>query len=225
MHKVLLIDDDAALGPPLAEYLSRFDFELVSETHPRDGLLRLHKESFDAVILDVMLPDMDGFEVCREIRKSTEIPIVMLTARGDVMDRVIGLELGADDYLPKPFEPRELAIRLQNIIKRSLFKDNKDDAILRFDDLEIDTQRRNVVLQGESLRLTGNEYELLIMFAKDPGKKFHRDEILSQLRGIDVDILTRAVDILVSRLRSKLKPLDCIETIRGVGYTFNGARQ
>ena len=172
-----------------------------------------------------MLPDMDGFEVCREIRKSTEIPIVMLTARGDVMDRVIGLELGADDYLPKPFEPRELAIRLQNIIKRSLFKDNKDDAILRFDDLEIDTQRRNVVLQGESLRLTGNEYELLIMFAKDPGKKFHRDEILNQLRGIDVDILTRAVDILVSRLRSKLKPLDCIETIRGVGYTFNGARQ
>ncbi len=225
MHKILLIDDDEALVNPLTEYLSRFDFALSAENHPQEGLARLKGDSFDAVILDVMLPGMDGFEACKEIRKFSAIPIIMLTARGDVMDRVVGLELGADDYLPKPFEPRELAARLQNIIKRSPINDDKEDLVFRFDGLEIDTQRRNVLLQGETLKLTGNEYELLLMFAKDPGKKFHRDEILNQLRGIDVDILTRAVDILVSRLRSKLKPLDYIETIRGVGYTFNGVRQ
>ncbi|MBN4073735.1 response regulator transcription factor [Beggiatoa alba] len=225
MHKILLIDDDEALAAPLTEYLLRFDFELVSKIHPHDGLARLESNDIDAVILDVMLPDMDGFEVCREIRKTSAVPIIMLTARGDVMDRVVGLEIGADDYLPKPFEPRELAARLQNIVKRSSADNGKDDTILRFEGLEIDTQRRNVILQGQVLKLTGNEYELLLMFAKDPGKKFHRDEILNQLRGIDLDILTRAVDILVSRLRNKLKPLECIETIRGVGYTFNGVRQ
>ncbi len=224
MHKVLLIDDDEALAAPLTEYLSRFDFDIVSANHPRDGLNYLAENIIEAVILDVMLPDMDGFEVCREIRKTSSVPIIMLTARGDVMDRVVGLEIGADDYLPKPFEPRELAARLQNIMKRQRDEPGNNDSVLRFEGLEIDIQRRNVVLQGEELKLTGNEYELLLMFAKEPGKKFHRDEILNQLRGIDVDILTRAVDILVSRLRSKLKPLDYIETIRGVGYTFNGVR-
>lgn len=223
MHKILLIDDDEALVMPLTEYLSRFDFTLLADNHPQEGLARLKENKFDAVILDVMLPGMDGFEVCKEIRKFSSIPIIMLTARGDVMDRVVGLELGADDYLPKPFEPRELAARLQNIIKRSP-ANVSDDSVFRFDGLEIDTQRRSVLLQGETLKLTSNEYELLLMFAKEPGKKFHRDEILNQLRGIDVDILTRAVDILVSRLRSKLKPLDYIETIRGIGYTFNGVR-
>lgn len=224
MHRVLLIDDDEALVAPLSEYLARFDFDLISESHPRDGLVRLKKNGVDAVILDVMLPDMDGFEVCREIRKTSAVPIIMLTARGEVMDRVVGLELGADDYLSKPFEPRELVARLQNIIKRTLGDSVNDNGVLRFEDLKIDTQRRTVILRNKPLKLTGNEYELLVLLAKEPGRKFHRDEILNQLRGIDTDILTRAVDILVSRLRQKLRPLEYIETIRGVGYTFKGAR-
>ncbi len=118
MHRILLIDDDEHLAAPLATYLRRFDLELSSALRPSDGLARLRSESFDAAILDVMLPEMDGFELCRTIRRDSDIPIIMLTARGDVMDRVVGLELGADDYLPKPFEPRELAARLQTILRR-----------------------------------------------------------------------------------------------------------
>lgn len=118
MHRILLIDDDAQLGPPLATYFQRFELELVHALKPSDGLALLGAGGFDAAILDVMLPEMDGFELCRTIRKQGDLPIVMLTARGEVMDRVVGLELGADDYLPKPFEPRELVARLQTVLRR-----------------------------------------------------------------------------------------------------------
>src|SRR5262245_48840670 len=119
MHRVLLIDDDENLAPPLATYLRRFDLELVAATRPSAGLARLAAGGIDAVILDVMLPEMDGFEVCRRIRATSEIPVLMLTARGELSDRVVGLEIGADDYLPKPFEPRELAARLATILRRA----------------------------------------------------------------------------------------------------------
>ena len=118
MHRILLIDDDAQLGPPLAVYFQRFELELVHALKPSDGLARLAAGGFDAAILDVMLPEMDGFELCRHIRRQGDLPVVMLTARGEVMDRVVGLELGADDYLPKPFEPRELVARLQTVLRR-----------------------------------------------------------------------------------------------------------
>ena len=118
MHRILLIDDDAQLGAPLATYFQRFELELVHALRPSDGLAQLTAGGFDAAILDVMLPEMDGFELCRTIRKQGDLPIVMLTARGEVMDRVVGLELGADDYLPKPFEPRELVARLQTVLRR-----------------------------------------------------------------------------------------------------------
>ncbi len=219
MHRVLLIDDDERLAGPLKEYLARFDLELVSATHPKSGLEKLARESIDLVILDVMLPDQDGFEVCRNIRKESDIPIVMLTARGEVMDRVVGLELGADDYLPKPFEPRELVARIQSILKRaSLAKKNK--SILRFKDLEIDLDFRQVSLLGKTLNLTTMEYQLLTLLAQSPGKSFSRDEILNTLKGIDADIYTRSVDITVSRLRNKLKPTDYIKTVWGSGYSF-----
>jgi two-component system, OmpR family, response regulator len=119
MHRILLIDDDEWLAPPLAAYLQRFDMQLDSATRPSAGLERLRAQAYDAAILDVMLPEMDGFELCRTIRKDSSLPIIMLTARGEVMDRIVGLELGADDYLPKPFEPRELAVRLQTILRRA----------------------------------------------------------------------------------------------------------
>ena len=181
-------------------------------------------EPFDAAILDVMLPEMDGFELCRTIRRESSIPIVMLTARGEVMDRIVGLELGADDYLPKPFEPRELAVRLQTILRRVRPAAEISSSKLLFDGLEIDLERRQVQRHGSLVDLTGTEFELLLMLAQEPQKVFSRDEILNRLRGNEAELYTRAVDILVSRLRKKLEPLDCIKTLRNVGYAFAGAR-
>ena len=229
MHRILLIDDDEHLAPPLAAYLRRFDFELVAAHRPSDGFAKLAEGGVDAVILDVMLPEMDGFAVCRQIRRDSDIPVVMLTARGDVTDRVVGLELGADDYLPKPFEPRELAARLQTVLRRRVQAPPAPapaapSSLLRFEGLEIDTERRVVRRQGEAVELTGTEFELLLLLAREPNKVWHRDEILNRLRGRDADLYTRAVDILVSRLRRKLEPLVCIKTLRNAGYTFALAR-
>ena len=228
MNHILLIDDDEQLGPPLATFFQRYELQLVHATRPSAGLALLRCGDFDAAILDVMLPEMDGFELCRTIRKENDIPIVMLTARGDVMDRVVGLELGADYYLPKPFEPRELVACLQTVLRR--LKPNGNGlghgpnpemsaaSTLRFNGLDIDTARRNVTRLGAEIELTGTEYELLLLLAREPGKVFNRDDILNQLRGHGADLYTRAVDIVVSRLRKKLEPLDCIKTLRNAGY-------
>jgi OmpR family response regulator RpaB len=220
MHRVLLIDDDEHLAPPLATYLRRFDLDLTAATRPGAGLELLRAQHFDAAILDVMLPEMDGFELCRTIRRESDIPIVMLTARGEVMDRIVGLEIGADDYLPKPFEPRELAARLQTILRRTRQAPQR----LRFDGLEIDLERRSVLRSGETVELTGAEFDLLAMLAAEPQKVFSRDQILNRLRGQEAELFTRAVDILVSRLRKKLEPLDCIKTLRNAGYAFAAGR-
>ena len=226
MNRILLIDDDENLGPPLATYFQRFELQLVHATRPSAGLALLRAGGFDAAILDVMLPEMDGFELCRTIRKDSDIPIVMLTARGDVMDRVVGLELGADHYLPKPFEPRELVACIQTVLRRLKPNGNGHAAVLspaptlRFEGLVIDTARRSVLRQGEAIELTGTEYELLLMLAREPGRVFNRDDILNHIRGHEADLYTRAVDIVVSRLRKKLEPLDCIKTLRNAGYSL-----
>ncbi|MDL9999902.1 response regulator transcription factor [Variovorax sp. J22P240] len=221
MPRILLIDDDEHLGAPLASYFARFDCVLDSATSPSDGLAKLRAESYDAAILDVMLPEMDGFALCREIRKESDIPIVMLTARGDVMDRVVGLELGADDYLPKPFEPRELVARVQTILRRQRTVPAAAPAQRRvFEGLSIDLDKREVLRQGERVDLTSTEFELLALLADQPGKVWSRDDILNRLRGHEAELYTRAVDIVVSRLRRKLEPLDCIKTLRNAGYTL-----
>lgn len=223
MHRILLIDDDAQLGPPLAQYFQRFDLALVHALRPSEGLGLLRQQAFDAAILDVMLPEMDGFELCRTIRKESDIPIVMLTARGDVMDRVVGLELGADDYLPKPFEPRELVARIQTLLRRrtaAVQTTARAPSELLFDGLLIDPVRRTVLRQGEPVELTGTEFELLLLLAREPGRVHSRDDILNHLRGHEAELLTRAVDIVVSRLRKKLDPLDCIKTLRNAGYAL-----
>ena len=220
MPRILLIDDDEQLGPPLAAYFRRYELELEQATRPSAGLARLKAGGFDAAILDVMLPEMDGFELCRTIRKDSDLPIVMLTARGEVMDRVVGLELGADDYLPKPFEPRELVARLQTVLRRRVVRPAAAPELLRFDGLEIDTARRSVRRAGEAVELTGSEYELLLMLAREPGRVFSRDDILNALRGHEADLYTRAVDIVVSRLRRKLEPLEAIKTLRNAGYAL-----
>jgi len=224
MHRILLIDDDELLAPPLAAYLQRFDMQLDCATRPSLGLARLRSERYDAAILDVMLPEMDGFELCRAIRKECSLPIIMLTARGEVMDRIVGLELGADDYLPKPFEPRELAVRLQTILRRARSAPADDAQVLDFDGLHIDLARRQVRRLGQRVELTGTEFELLVLLAREPQKVFDRDQILNRLRGHEAELHTRAVDILISRLRRKLEPLDCIKTLRNAGYAFAGAR-
>jgi OmpR family response regulator RpaB len=221
MHRILLIDDDERLGDLLSRSFERHDLELESALRPSAGLKKLKQSAFDLVILDVMLPEMDGFEVCKEIRKESEIPIIMLTARGEVMDRVVGLELGADDYLPKPFEPRELVARIQSILKRTGHHETQNPQI-RYGDLVIDTELKEATLRDQTLQLSTMEYKLLELLAKHPGKTFSRDEILNLLKGIEADLYTRSVDILVSRLRQKLKPLECIKTIRGSGYCFIG---
>ena len=220
MHRILLIDDDELLAPPLAAYLQRFDMQLDSATRPSAGLAKLRAGGYDAAILDVMLPEMDGFELCRSIRRESSLPILMLTARGEVMDRIVGLELGADDYLPKPFEPRELAVRLQTILRRARSAPAEAPQTLAFDGLSIDLARRQVQRLGEPIELTGTEFELLVLLAREPQKVFDRDQILNRLRGHEVELHTRAVDILVSRLRRKLEPLDCIKTLRNAGYSL-----
>ena len=225
MHRILLIDDDTRLATLLSEYFTQFGFELESTTQPGQGIALLDNNNYDLVILDIMLPEMDGFEVCKTIRKDSDIPIIMLTARGEVMDRIVGLELGADDYMPKPFEPRELVARIQGILKRAQVKyaaEIKQGAVLSFDALRIDTGKRQVMLNDDELPLSAMEYQLLLLFALSPDKTFTRDELLNQLKGIDADVYTRSIDILVSRLRQKLKPLNPIRTVRGQGYVFVG---
>lgn len=178
MHRILLIDDDAQLGPPLAAYFARFDLQLECALTPSAGLARLKQGGVDAAILDVMLPEMDGFALCRTIRKDSDIPILMLTARGDVMDRVVGLELGADDYVPKPFEPRELVARVQTVLRRRVAPASSpvqgDANRLVFDGLVVDGSTRTVQRAGVAVELTSTEFDLLLLLARAPGKVFSR---------------------------------------------------
>lgn len=224
MLDVLLIDDDEKLAPLLKEYCEQFDIRITSKELPSTGLAALSKDKFDAVILDVMMPEMDGFEVCKKIRHTSQIPIIMLTARGDVTDRVVGLEIGADDYLPKPFNARELVARINAIVKRKQTSP-ADETSLIFEDLKIDKARREVLVNGKTIDLTTMEYQLLLLMASSPGKDFSRDDILNELKGTETELFSRSVDILVSRLRGKLKPATPIKTVYGSGYAFLGTNQ
>ena len=223
---ILIIDDDEKLNRLLNDFLGGFGFNVLSATHPEKGLKKLKQKSPDLVILDVMLPGMDGFEVCKTIRQQSSVPIIMLTARGELMDKVVGLELGADDYLPKPFEPRELVARIHSVLRRT----GKIDATRPrvFGSLEIDFSKHLAKLGGTDLELTTNEFKVLALLAATPGKVFDRDQILQELRGIDCDAFNRTVDITMSRLRQKLKDNAqnpaFIKTVWGTGYVFIGSQ-
>jgi len=220
MHKILLIDDDDKLADILSQYLVQFDFQLISALRPSEGFKILQEENVELLILDIMLPEMDGFEVLKLIRHDNYIPVIMLTARGDVMDRVVGLELGADDYLPKPFEPRELVARINAILKR--ISESSRQANLEFGPLSMDTMAQEARLNEQILPLSSMEFRLLAFLADHPGQTLSRDSILNHLKGIDTELYSRSVDILVSRLRQKLKPYELIKTVRGFGYRFVG---
>lgn len=221
---ILIIDDDEKLNRLLSDYLNDFGYRTLSAVHPEAGLRKLKDETPDLVILDVMMPAMNGFEVCKVIRQTSEVPIIMLTARGDLSDKVVGLEIGADDYLAKPFEPRELAARIQSILRRTT-KNNSKDAVL-FGRLRIDFAKRAASVDGADVDLTTNEFTALALLAGSPGKVFDRDEILQTLRGMDCDAFNRSVDITMSRLRQKLdddpKNPEFIRTVWGAGYVFIG---
>jgi two-component system phosphate regulon response regulator OmpR len=223
LTRVLLIDDDQDLNALLARYLRGFSFDVRATTDPNEGLRALERDPPDIVILDVMLPDMDGFSVCRKVRERSRVPIVMLTARGDVGDRIVGLELGADDYVSKPFEPRELMARMHAVLRRSV--STPEERVL-VGPLEINWTTSVVRIDGHSLSLTPAEFELLAVFVRSRGRILSRDRILDETHGIDLDAYDRSIDVLVSRLRQKLgddpKQPRFIRTVRGIGYRFIG---
>jgi DNA-binding response OmpR family regulator len=222
--KVLVIDDDERLNALLTRYMDRFGLSVHSATDPRAGLRMLKSDPPDIVILDVMLPEMDGFAVCRKVRETSRVPIIMLTARGEVMDRILGLEMGADDYLAKPFEPRELVARVQAVLRRGVPAENQER--VRVGSLDVDGATRCVRLGGRDLGVTTAEFELLSLLVRNRGRVLSRERILDGTRGIDWEAYDRSIDVLISRLRQKLgddaKRPSFIRTVRGAGYVFIG---
>ncbi|HEY7655172.1 MAG TPA: response regulator transcription factor [Methylomirabilota bacterium] len=223
---ILLIEDDRRLAEMVSEYLGEAGFRVSVAGDGRTGLSRLGSEPHDALVLDLMLPDMDGLEVCRRLRAFSDIPVLMLTARGDAMDRVVGLEVGADDYLPKPFEPRELLARLRAILRR---RDpaRSSSSVLRFGRLEIDRDARRVRVDGAERSLTGHQFSLLVTLAERAGRVLSRDTLMDLVRGEELEAFDRSIDVHVSRIRAAIeddpKRPRRLLTVRGAGYVF--ARQ
>lgn len=227
MKNVLIIDDDQDLTARLKDYFAQFELTLLCAPRPSIGLSMFAQHNIDVVLLDVMLPEQDGFSLCKELRAKSNVPIIMLTARGELTDRVLGLEIGADDYLAKPFEPRELVARVEVLMRRQQKQVAVADEI-RFPGLSIKPEQHQVLLEGNEVNLTGMEFRLLVLLAKNGGRIFNRDDILNELKGIDADVYSRSIDILLSRLRQKLNDNvsapKYIKTIRNLGYCFIAKR-
>jgi DNA-binding response OmpR family regulator len=222
--RILIIEDDARLAAMVSEYLAESGFRVLARETAAEGLAALGREPFDALILDVMLPDRDGFAVCSEIRAASDIPVLMLTARGEATDRVVGLELGADDYLPKPFNPRELLARLRAILRRRKGAPAGAGAALRFGRLEIDRGARTVRVDGAERPLTSHQFDLLVALAEHAGRVLSRDRLMELARGATLEAFDRSIDVHISRIRSAIeddpkKPRRII-TVRGAGYVF-----
>jgi DNA-binding response OmpR family regulator len=219
---ILVVDDDEKLNQLLKRFLKDYGYAVYSAVDADEGLKKVRTVLPDLIILDVMLPGMNGFEVCKRIRESSRVPIIMLTARGDVMDKVVGLELGADDYLPKPFEPRELVARIQAVLRRA--RNSGADRRRRFGALTIDFHRRQALLEDREVDLTTSEFAALELLVRHAGRVLDRDEIMQTLRGIDSEQFNRVVDVTMSRVRQKLgddpKHPQFIKTIWGSGYMF-----
>ncbi|MFN3344140.1 MAG: response regulator [Chloroherpetonaceae bacterium] len=224
MKEILLIDDDLSLAKLLSTYFQKFEFHLTHASTPSAAAKLLSEQSFDAIVLDVMLPEKDGFKVAQEIRQSYQTPIIMLTARGDVHDRIIGLEMGADDYLPKPFEPRELVARLQSLMRRSA--PAHSPSIYKSGALVLDEKTFSATLFDSPLDLTSTEFELLLLLVKNEGKTLSREFIMQHTKGIHWESYDRTIDVMISKLRSKLhddaKNPKYLKTVWGRGYVFVG---
>jgi len=222
--RVLMIDDDTNLSGMVAQYLGARGLAVVTKADAASGLEELARGRYDALVLDLMLPDQDGFEVCRRVRASADLPILMLTARGDEEDRIVGLELGADDYLPKPFNPRELLARLRAILRRQRSARSPDGGSLRFGRLEIDRDARAVRVDGVEKPLTAHQFELLVALAENAGRVLSRDALMNLVRGESLEAFDRSIDVHVSRIRAAIEddPRNPrrILTLRGAGYVF-----
>jgi DNA-binding response OmpR family regulator len=234
-HQLLMIEDDERLANMVSEYLAQSGLQVNHMADGASGLAALQDpangQSPDLVILDLMLPDLDGLEVCRRIRTlsgaAAQVPILMLTAKGDPMDRVIGLEVGADDYLPKPFEPRELLARIRAILRRRVDGGSAAAApsqVLRFGSLEIDRDARAVTISGKAADLTSYQFDLLVTLAERAGRVLSRDQIMEAVRGRELEAFDRSIDVHMGRIRAAIeadaKNPRRILTVRGVGYVF-----
>jgi DNA-binding response OmpR family regulator len=229
--RILLVEDDARLAAMVSEYLGEAGFRSTVAPSGAAGLELLRREPFDALVLDLMLPDMDGLEVCRRVRSEqrllADLPILMLTARGDATDRIVGLELGADDYLPKPFEPRELLARLRAVLRRGRAGGARTQ-VLRFGTLEIDLDAREVRVHGTCKPLTSYQFALLAALAAHPGRVLSREAIMDLVKGETLEAFDRSIDVHISRIRQAIendpkKPRRII-TVRGSGYVFARAQ-
>ena len=221
---ILMIEDDESLSSMVGEYLEPLGITVTARPTATEGLTLLRQGEFDGLILDIMLPDLDGFEVCRRVRADSDIPILILTARGDEMDRIVGLELGADDYLPKPFNPRELLARLRAILRRSGKTRTNPPSSLRFGRLEIDQDAHLVRVDGEERLLTSYQFALLCVLALNAGRVLSRETLMDHLKGEDLEAFDRSIDVHVSRIRAAIEddprhPRRII-TVRGAGYMF-----
>jgi two-component system phosphate regulon response regulator OmpR len=222
-ERILLVEDDPRLAEMLSEYLGQAGFRITTAPLGASALKLLSGEEYDAVVLDLMLPDMDGLDVCRQLRTKSNTPVLMLTGRGDAIDRIVGLELGADDYLPKPFEPRELLARLRAILRRG-GRGISVEQSLHFGRLEIDTSARAVRLDGVKCDLTGYQFDLLVALAERAGRVLSRDALMDLVKGEHLEAFDRSIDVHMSRIRAVIeddpkKPRRVI-TVRGAGYVF-----
>ncbi len=221
-HRVLLVEDDPRLATMVSDYLGEAGIRITRAATGAAAMQLVTSGSYDAMILDLMLPDVDGLDICRQLRAKSDIPVLMLTARGDPLDRVVGLEIGADDYLPKPFEPRELLARLRAILRRRAV--TRGAAVLHFGRLEIDKDAREVRLDGSRTTLTAHQFAILLALAERAGRVLSREALMDLTRGTALEDHDRSIDVHVSRLRAIIeddprRPRRIL-TLRGTGYVF-----
>ena len=221
---VLVIDDDTKISSLLYEYLTQNNYLCTTVDSPSQSLSELKNHQFDLILLDIMLPEMDGFELCKKIRKKYDTPVIMLTSKSDVVDKIVGLEVGADDYVAKPFELRELLARIASVLRRTESR-LKNQPVIKFKNLVIDSNKRTAYFKDSEFHLTSSEFELLLLFAQNNGNVLSREEIMTKTRGISWDSYNRSVDVMVSRLRNKLKSQlgekkELLVTVHSVGYMF-----
>lgn len=224
--RLLLIDDDARLSAMVSDYLRGCGYAVDTAATLAEGQKQLDHTSYDALLLDLMLPDGDGLDLCRSLRaqsRTRHLPLLMLTARGEPLDRIVGLELGADDYLPKPFEPRELSARIKALLRRASASVQSDD-VMRFGRLEIDLGERVARLQGKPCDLTSHQFDLLVILAQSAGRVLSRDQIMDALKGHALEAFDRSIDVHISRIRAEIedepKMPRRVITVRGAGYVF-----
>lgn len=223
-QKILIVDDDVNICELLRLYLEKEGFDTVTCHDGQEALKTVEKDMPDIILLDIMMPHLDGWQVCREIRKTSSVPIIMLTAKGDTFDKILGLELGADDYISKPFDTKEVVARIKAVLRRSSENDKADDIKeVRFDKLRINLTNYELIVDGKQIDTPPKELELIYHLASNPNRVYTRDQLLDEVWGFDYYGDSRTVDVHVKRLREKLEGVSdkwSLKTVWGVGYKF-----